>query len=172
MAKNKMKTCKHCGAEIAKSAKVCPVCGGKNPKPIYKRVWFWLLVIVVLVGALGSKGGGSEETPKEKIEYTAVTVDEMFKELTTNAVNAEEKYNNAHVAVTGNLSVIDSDGSYIAIEPVNNAYTLDSVHCRIKTEEQLDKVKGLSKGDTITVKGKITDVGEVMGYSMDIDSIE
>ena len=172
MAKNKMKICKHCGAEIAKSAKVCPVCGGKNPKPIYKRVWFWILVIIVLLGVLGSKGGKSEETPKENIEYTAVTVDELFDELSENAVNADEKYTGSYLAVTGNLSVIDSDGSYIAIEPVNDEYTLDSVHCRIKTSEQLDKVKTLSKGETITVKGKITDVGEVLGYSMDIDSIE
>lgn len=172
MAKNKMKICKHCGAEIAKSAKICPVCGGKNPKPIYKRVWFWILVIIVLIGALGSKGGGSEEPAKENIEYTAVTVDEMFTELSENAVNAEEKYNDAYVAVSGRLSVIDSDGSYISIEPLYDDYTLDSIHCRIKSEEQLEKVKSLSKGDTITVKGKITDVGEVMGYSMDIDSIE
>jgi RNA polymerase subunit RPABC4/transcription elongation factor Spt4 len=172
MARNKMKICKHCGAEIAKSAKVCPVCGGKNPKPIYKRVWFWLLVIVVLLGGLGSRGGGSEETSKENIEYTAVTVDEMFAELDKNAANAEEKYNDAYVSVTGRLSVIDSDGSYIALEPLDNEYTFDSVHCTIKTEEQLKKVKSLSKGDTVTVKGQITDVGEVMGYSMNIDSID
>lgn len=37
MAKSKMTTCKHCGAEIAASAKVCPHCGGKNKPPIYKR---------------------------------------------------------------------------------------------------------------------------------------
>lgn len=30
MAKSKMTTCKHCGAEIAASAKVCPQCGGKT----------------------------------------------------------------------------------------------------------------------------------------------
>lgn len=171
MAKNKMKVCKHCGAEIAKSAKVCPVCGGKNKKPIYKRVWFWLLVFVVIIGALGSKGSSPKEEPKD-VEYIAVTVDDMFTELSENAVNAEEKYNGVYVAVTGNLSVIDSDGQYISIEPMYEDYTLDSIHCRIKSEEQLEKVKSLSKGDTITVKGQITDVGEVMGYSMNIDSIE
>lgn len=43
MAKSKMTTCKHCGAEIAASAKVCPHCGGKNKPPIYKRWWFILI---------------------------------------------------------------------------------------------------------------------------------
>ena len=35
-----------------------------------------------------------------------------------------------------------------------------------------DKVKKLSIGDNVTVKGKITSVGEVIGYHLDIDSIE
>lgn len=51
-------------------------------------------------------------------------------------------------------------------------YMFRSVTCRIKTDEQLEKVKTLSKGDTITVKGKVTDVGELLGYSLNIDSIE
>ena len=45
-----MKCCKSCGNMIAKNAKVCPSCGAKNKKPVFKRVWFWLLVIVVLGG--------------------------------------------------------------------------------------------------------------------------
>ena len=39
-------------------------------------------------------------------------------------------------------------------------------------DEQLDKLKKMSKGDKITVNGKITDVGEVLGYYLDIDSIK
>ena len=39
MAKQpKLVTCKHCGEEIATGAKVCPKCGGKNKKPIYKQI--------------------------------------------------------------------------------------------------------------------------------------
>lgn len=60
MAKSKMKTCKHCGAEIAKSAKVCPVCGGKNKKPIFKRVWFWLLIILLVLFGLMIAGSGNQ----------------------------------------------------------------------------------------------------------------
>ena len=44
--------------------------------------------------------------------------------------------------------------------------------CYIESDEQLKQVKNYSTGDTITVKGKITEVGEVMGYSLDIDKIE
>lgn len=30
----------------------------------------------------------------------------------------------------------------------------------------------MTKGETVTLKGKCTDVGEVFGYSLDIDEIE
>lgn len=45
--KNNLKLCKTCGATIAKSAKHCPKCGAKNKKPIFKRIWFWILIIIL-----------------------------------------------------------------------------------------------------------------------------
>lgn len=47
----KMIHCKMCGAEIAKNAKTCPKCGGRNQKPIYLRMWFIVLMIVALAFA-------------------------------------------------------------------------------------------------------------------------
>lgn len=54
MAKEpKMVTCKHCGAEIAASAKACPKCGGKNKKPFYKNPLLIALgVIVIIIAAV------------------------------------------------------------------------------------------------------------------------
>ena len=46
--KNNLKLCKTYGATIAKSAKHCPKCGAKNAKPIFKRVWFWILIIILI----------------------------------------------------------------------------------------------------------------------------
>ncbi len=46
----KLIKCKSCGKEIASNAKVCPGCGAKNKKPIYKKIWFWILVIIVILG--------------------------------------------------------------------------------------------------------------------------
>lgn len=47
-AKNRLKICPVCGAQMAKNAKRCPKCGAKNKKPIYKRWWFWVLVIYLV----------------------------------------------------------------------------------------------------------------------------
>ena len=54
--KNMIK-CKTCGTEIARSAKACPSCGAKNKKPIYKRVWFWALIAIVLLIVISNTGG-------------------------------------------------------------------------------------------------------------------
>ena len=46
------------------------------------------------------------------------------------------------------------------------------MQCYIKSAEQTGRVMEMSAGDPITVRGKITVVGEVLGYSLDIDSID
>ena len=53
---SKMTQCKSCAKEIATSAKSCPGCGAKNKKPIYKRVWFWVIAIIIVIGATGGSG--------------------------------------------------------------------------------------------------------------------
>lgn len=59
---SKMISCKTCGTEIAASAKVCPSCGAKNKPPIYKRVWFWVLIVFVIVPIIGGVIGSGENT--------------------------------------------------------------------------------------------------------------
>lgn len=176
-SKSKMKLCKTCGKEIAKKAKSCPYCGAKNKKPIYKRVWFIILCAILAIIIVGCVAGGSDDdssssTSNKKIEYTSYDISTMLDDLEDNAASAKDKYDGKYVKITGKLSTIDSDGSYISIEDPSDEWSLDDIMCYIESDEQLKQVKNYSTGDTITVKGKITEVGEVMGYSLDIDKIE
>jgi len=75
MEKLKVTNCKVCQAEIAKSAKVCTSCGAKNKKPIYKRVWFWLIIVVVLL-SIGGLGGSGDATDPVATDDAAVTEQE------------------------------------------------------------------------------------------------
>lgn len=190
MASNKMKICKTCGTEIAKSAKVCPKCGAKQKKPV-GLIILAVVVVIGLIGAFGSGGnnkssGGSSsssqsapaaaqqnEAVEETITYTEVGIAEMLDALEKNAAAAHDQYIDQYVAVTGRLSNIDAQGSYISIDNPDDTFSFMSCQCYIKGKQEIsDIVKTLSKGDIITVKGKITDVGEVLGYSMNIDAIE
>lgn len=119
-----------------------------------------------------SSSDGSSSQAEQKIEYTAVTVDEMTDALDNNAVAASDKYDGKYLEITGRLSVIDSDGSYISLVDTHDDWAVIGVTCYIKNDEQLEKVKSMSIDQEVTVQGKITDVGEVFGYYLDIDSIK
>lgn len=187
---NNTKVCKHCKTEIPKKAKVCPQCRKKQG-----GIMKWILLVFlafILIGALA--GGASEETSDSSdhgtavtenqqaetdadvaeeivVEYTAVTVDEMIDILDSNAMKAEAAYQDAYVEITGRLDTIDSDGKYITLMPANDEWAFIGVTCYMKNEEQKTQVMEMSVGDTVTLRGKIKDVGEVVGYYLDIDSI-
>lgn len=187
---SKLKKCKSCGTEIAKSAKTCPSCGAKNKKPFYTRVWFWVLIALFLIIAF-SVGTENDETPNKtsaqtssetsttetipetepSISYTQCTVNDLMKLLNENALKAKQNYNDQYVEITGRLAVIDSNGDYINLLPTDDQFAFVGVQCFIKNEEQLNTVAELVVDDEITVRGKITDVGEVLGYWLDIDEI-
>ncbi|MBE6989683.1 MAG: hypothetical protein E7426_02925 [Ruminococcaceae bacterium] len=182
---NKLTTCKVCGAEIAASAKRCPSCGAKIKKPVFRRWWFLALLLVVLVVIIASGGSNkdsssagnppsSDNTQKEEpISYTHYNVAELFDALSDNALKAQDTYKGQYVEIEGFLSTIDSDGKYISIgaDPDNLDYFLQSVQCFLKSDAQKAQIMEMSSGDPIVVRGKITSVGEVLGFSLDIDSI-
>lgn len=176
----KLVKCKDCGKEVSESAKTCPGCGSKIKKPIYKRVWFWVIIVFVVIGL--SSGGNSEtsenskknsnnSSEETKIEYIKVDIDELEKALENNAAAAKDTYDGKYVEVTGRLGTIDSDLQYISLLSTTDEWDMVGVHCSIVYSETKEVVKTLTKNQTIVVKGKITDVGEVLGYYLDIDEI-
>lgn len=174
---SKMKNCKACGAEIATSAKSCPKCGAKNKKPIWKQWWVWILVVSILFAtfaAIGSMGENSNTNPsdinstiiQEPINYTVVSIADMIDVLDTNALKAEKTYDGQYLEVTGRLGNIDSDGSYITL--YGGDFDFTGVQCYIQNDEQLNFVMDMVDDNTYTVRVKITDVGEILGYQADI----
>lgn len=192
MSNNKMTTCKTCGKEMAKSAKVCPSCGAKNKKPFFTKPWFIAIVALIIIGAIASGGkskSGNTTTVADKtnsdnsevkdttaesttaIEYTDYTVDDLMAQLEDNALKASNDHKGENVRITGKLNNIDSSGKYISLVP-NTDFAIIGVQCYIKNDETKAKVAELSKDSLVTLTGKITDVGEVLGYSLNIDNIE
>ena len=189
MMANKMINCKTCNTEIAVSAKTCPSCGAKNKKPFFKRWWVWVIVIAVALIAANNGGDdkpvvrdqgsspppvvrdqGSSPPPEEKTPIVVIS-DQLIAELRENALRASNTYKGEYVEVTGRLSNIDSSGKYFSISEINNEYSFDSILCNIK-EEHLDTVSDFTKDQKVTVVGTIKSVGEVLGYSLDVDYIK
>ena len=151
---NNMTVCKACGAEIAKSAKTCPNCGAKNKKPVFKRPWFIILAIVVILGIGGAAIGGGDDEPatndsasssdvssdtqdeakatkEKKIEYEDITADQLSEDLEANAAAAKDKYAGNYYAISGKLGNIDSDGAYIDLD-TSDEWDFTSIQCFIK----------------------------------------
>ena len=66
--KQKLVLCRNCNSTMPKGTKKCPACGAKNKKPFYKRGWFVLLAIIVLIGIIGSLGGNGEKIKWAEME--------------------------------------------------------------------------------------------------------
>ena len=178
--KDGTKLCKHCKMEIPTGAKVCPHCRKKQGGKLK-----WVAVGILIIVAIGAVSGGSDkETPSSNtnvtkenaptptpIEYITCTVNDMMQELSDNAMGASDKYKDNYLEITGRLAVIDSDGKYISLYP-DDQFALTGVQCYIKNDEQKSAVAKMKKDDIITLRGKCKNVGEVIGYTLDIDSID
>nr|DAL69546.1 MAG TPA: putative tRNA pseudouridine synthase B-Protein complex, Box H/ACA, snoRNP.95A [Caudoviricetes sp.] len=182
MAKSKMTTCKHCGAEIAASAKVCPHCGGKNKPPIYKRWWFIAIIVLIVLSAIGGSGSGSDSSAsssKATSTSAASSVASVVPEISEDDYKAEcqtvdykelcrypEKYEGTKIVVKVKVSQI-IDANFSGSEKAWRTYTDNSGYGFYADDEyyMLDKRGGdavkILDDDIITVYGEFTGLEKI-----------
>ena len=185
MAKSKMTTCKHCGAEIAASAKVCPQCGGKNKPPIYKRWWFIAIIVLIVLSAIGGSGSSSDSSASSSkatskaSESTASSVASVLPEISEDDYKAEcqtvdykelcrypEKYEGTKIVVKVKVSQI-IDANFSGSEKAWRTYTDNSGYGFYADDEyyMLDKRGGdavkILDDDIITVYGEFTGLEKI-----------
>lgn len=185
MAKSKMTTCKHCGAEIAASAKVCPQCGGKNKPPIYKRWWFIAIIVLIVLSTIGGSGSGSDSSASSSkatskaSASTASSVASVAPEISEDDYKAEcqtvdykelcrypEKYEGTKIVVKVKVSQI-IDANFSGSEKAWRTYTDNSGYGFYADDEyyMLDKRGGdavkILEDDIITVYGEFTGLEKI-----------
>ena len=112
-----------------------------------------------------------EQAEPEPIEYQDVSLGDLLDTLENNPLNAKKTYEGAYVRFSGVLTNIDASGDYFSLG-TGEEWSFDHIQCFIRDDETLDRVAAASMGDSLTVCGQITSVGEIMGYSMDVDHFE
>lgn len=183
MAKSKMTTCKHCGAEIAASAKVCPQCGGKNKPPIYKRWWFIAIIVLIVLSAIGGSGSGSDSSASSSTTKasasTASSAASVVPEISEDDYKAEcqtvdykelcrypEKYEGTKIVVKVKVSQI-IDANFSGSEKAWRTYTDNSGYGFYADDEyyMLDKRGGdavkILEDDIINVYGEFTGLEKI-----------
>lgn len=135
-------------------------------------------VVVLAVGCtaiLSNNGDG--DTPKTQStvaenkteqQYENMSVNTLIKDLEENAMKAQKNYKDKYLEVTDRVSNIDSDGNYFSLGS-DNEFSLYSIQIFVN-EKNKDEIVNLKKDENITVKVKVKDVGEVIGYSADLKS--
>ena len=90
---NKLIKCKSCGREISANVKECPACGAKNKKPIYKRIWFWIIAIIVILG-VATAGSNSKKVTVAVVDMSTMTEADIDKWAAENKIkiSRENKY--------------------------------------------------------------------------------
>ena len=95
-----------------------------------------------------------------------------FAAPNANALRAEETYQDKYIEITGEIKSFDSDGKYISIVPHDApAGIFDSVMCYLTDPAHKTFLLEKNVGDVVTIKGKVSSIGEVLGYSIKIAEI-
>lgn len=151
-------------------------------KKMKTKIMYMLTIAVIALFAIGFGASDDSEESKNSISeeqipinMESVTVDEMLKDLETNAMKAQKKYSGKWFEISGKLGSMDSEGSYFTLDDFGNDFFLIDVTCKLpkaRRAELIDKLVNFEKGDGIFVKGKVIDMGEVMGYRVEIVDID
>ena len=181
--------CPHCGEGLKQSLYICA------------WFWVMIgVIVVVLVGAIvvqeitvyhgaqetdedvltpptehphGAQETDEDVLSEESVSYSAVDLQTLFRELDENANRAKECYQNQYVQFEGKIVILDGDGAYVRVKAANaDAWNAPTVLCYVTDWEQRAFLELASKGDRVTVRGRITGVGQARGYTLKICEIE
>lgn len=151
----------------------------KATRPWFKKKRFILLGSIALVAifSAASGGGDSTNTPATAESSEAVTEEvaivvtaqKMIEDLEANALAASTTYEGKRVTVTGKVGNIDASGDYFSIEGTDE-FSFTNVQIFIN-DDQVSTVSGYTAGQEVTVTGTVTEVGEILGYSIDAESL-
>lgn len=107
----------------------------------------------------------------ENIEYTDCSVIQLAEEIAKNSFRAKNTYINKYLRLSGTLERIDSDGEYVVLTS-QKIGMYATVQCYLTQEAQKDTLLNFNVGDSITLLGKVTDVGDVAEYTLEIHKFE
>ena len=135
-----------------------------------------VVITIILMFPNSFKAGNTVNVPTAptsvQIQYEKVDLQDMLDELDANALRAEEIYQDKYIEITGKIRSFDSDGKYISIVPHDApAGIFDSVMCYLTDPTHKAFLLEKNVGDVVTIKGKVSSIGEALGYSVKIVEI-
>ena len=114
-----------------------------------------------------------ERRRKEELnKYVEADINILISDAKNNAARANRAYNGKYVKIVGGyVHNIESDGDYISLSG-DGSYSLLHVQCFPQNSEVREQIFNLNKGQYVTVYGRISKVGEIVGYRLEMHKIE
>lgn len=169
--------CSNCGKEVQANWNICPECGsklkntvavavqneGNIKKSLYKRWWFWILILFVIgmISSIEEELGNSDEPSADDINSEFIAYDsennktQRYMEITIEDLERNPNvYVNKAVAFTGTVYIADvNNKDWIWNITSDNAFNIPITRKCIATDEN-GKHKGyLVTGDKCAVGG-------------------
>lgn len=122
--------CKHCYKMIEDNSQICPHCGKSQApqKPLYKKLWFWVLLPIVLFLAFAIVRPKSDISKFEYIAAAELMVEDRLKSPSTAEFCHVNDYTVA-VAKDAGLAIVkgyvDAQNSFGAVVRTEFAVELD-----------------------------------------------
>lgn len=140
-----------------------------------KKVLKWGLGIIIVLLALVVAFGGNSDTKQKQAEkvYNDANISVLIDQAKANAAKAKQDYNGKNLKITnGVVRNIDSNGNYFTIEDPNQNFELMVVSAHPANDKVKKEFVNLKKGSPVVVYGTVTDVGDIMGYTLKVDKFE
>ncbi|WP_285011977.1 hypothetical protein [Lactococcus formosensis] len=81
----------------------------QTKKPIYKRIWFWILVAVIVIGVGGALGGGSDDKKDSSTSSSTETKQSSKEEKSTEQSSSEKPKNGWTQEIYDSITVAKMD---------------------------------------------------------------
>ncbi|HAE25212.1 MAG TPA: hypothetical protein DCG33_07710 [Prevotellaceae bacterium] len=129
-----------------------------------KSMLLLALFIILIAGIYIYQHISPEGDLQTDIPAGKVTVQEMCADFNQHAMKARKKYYGNWFEITGALGETDMDGKYFYLESADKA--IKCIIPKSTREKVVDKLTQAERGDIITVKGKVIDIGQSEYYEV------
>lgn len=130
-------------------------------KPIYKKWWFWVCVVIGAALAAGSQDGGDNVVANKSSEKTitpvSVTIGELLSSYSENEVGADVKFKGKYIQTSGLVADIKKDildDLYVTVGATGEAFEIPQLQAYFQ-DKYTSELANLKKGQTIEVVCKI-----------------
>lgn len=133
-------------------------------KPFYKRVWFWLLAIVLIAIIGGALGG--KTSSKEVVKTTPEKIVDNYKNNTS--TQADKTYKDKITQVTGKVSDVKAgvvSGQDVTIDAGHvegNEFEKQTITFNFSNSNKKE-AESIKKDSTVTIKGEFSNASLLGG---------